>query len=144
MWMAAGVGLVVVVAVTGGLALLARALPAGRTKELAGFLPNSIVLLRRLRRDAGLPWRARLALAGALAYLASPIQLIPNFIPIIGQSDDVAVITLALRYACRRLPREQVVAMWPGDPAYLERILGPDRSGTAAPAPSGSASGQRS
>jgi uncharacterized membrane protein YkvA (DUF1232 family) len=123
-WVAVALGVVVLAVVTLGLAMASRLLPPGRTREVAGFLPNCIVLLRRLRRDAGLPRRARVVLGAALAYLLSPVQLIPNFIPVIGQTDDLAVVTAALRYACRRLPRERVVAAWPGDPAYLDRLLG--------------------
>jgi uncharacterized membrane protein YkvA (DUF1232 family) len=118
------VGLAVLIGVTLGCAVVARLLPAGRTREMVGFLPNGIVLLRRLRGHSLLPRRGRIALGLALGYLASPIQLIPNFIPVIGQADDVTVIFLALRYACRRLPRADVVAAWPGDPAYLDRLLG--------------------
>jgi uncharacterized membrane protein YkvA (DUF1232 family) len=118
------VGVAVLVAVTLGCAVVARLLPAGRTREMVGFLPNGIVLLRRLRGHSSLPRRGRIALGLALGYLVSPIQLIPNFIPVIGQADDVAVIFLALRYACRRLPRADVVAAWPGDPAYLDQLLG--------------------
>jgi uncharacterized membrane protein YkvA (DUF1232 family) len=94
---------------------------------VVGFLPNGIVLLRRLRGHSALTRRGRLALGAALGYLMSPIQLIPNFIPVIGQADDVTVIALALRYACRRLPRDDVIAAWPGDAAYLDQILGSPR-----------------
>jgi uncharacterized membrane protein YkvA (DUF1232 family) len=118
------VGVAVLVAVTLGCAVVARLLPPGRTRELVGFLPNGIVVLRRLRGHSDLPRRGRIALGLALGYLVSPIQLIPNFIPVIGQADDVTVIFLALRYACRRLPRADVVAAWPGDPAYLDQLLG--------------------
>jgi len=55
------------------------------------------------------------------------VQLIPNFIPVIGQSDDLAVVTLALRYACRRLPRDEVRAAWPGNPDHLDRLRGRPR-----------------
>jgi uncharacterized membrane protein YkvA (DUF1232 family) len=50
--------------------------------------------------------------------------LIPNFIPVIGQADDVLAVTMALRYACRRVPAEQLQACWPGSLAQLERLLG--------------------
>jgi uncharacterized membrane protein YkvA (DUF1232 family) len=123
-WAAVGVGVLVVAALMLTLVVASRVLPPGRARELAGFLPNCVTLLRRLRRDTALPWSGRLVLGGALLYVMSPIQLIPNFIPVIGQSDDVAVVTVALRYACRRLPREHVVEAWPGDPAYLDRLLG--------------------
>jgi uncharacterized membrane protein YkvA (DUF1232 family) len=65
-----------------------------------------------------------MALGAALAYMVSPIQVIPNVIPVLGQADDVFVLTYALRYICRRLPREEVRAAWPGDVCYLERLLG--------------------
>jgi uncharacterized membrane protein YkvA (DUF1232 family) len=125
MWLTAtAVGIGVLVAVTLGCALASRLLPPGRTREYVGFLPNSILLLGRLRGDSRLSWRGRLALGAALGYLVSPIQLIPNFIPVIGQADDFLVVVLALRYACRRLPRDDVEAAWPGDPAYLHQLLG--------------------
>jgi len=123
---AAIAGLGVVIVVWAALALAARHLPAGPARELVGFLPNCVVLLRRLRADAALPRRARLALGGALAYVVSPVQLIPNIVPVIGQSDDIVVVAIALRYACRSLPRATVRMAWPGDPASLDRLLGPD------------------
>ena len=125
MWLAAGaLGAVVVVATVVLLAIAARLLPPGRSKDLAGLIPNSIVLLRRLRANRRLPGRVRLALGAALGYVLSPIQLIPNFIPIVGQADDLAVITLSLRYACRRMPPDDVRAAWPGNPEHLDRLLG--------------------
>jgi uncharacterized membrane protein YkvA (DUF1232 family) len=123
---AAIAGLGVVIVVWAALALAARLLPAGPARELVGFLPNCVVLLRRLRSDAALPRRARLALGVALAYVVSPVQLIPNIVPVIGQSDDIVVVAIALRYACRRLPRATVLRAWPGDAAFLDRLLGPD------------------
>jgi len=122
--LAVGIGLVVTVATVALLALTARVLPAGRGRELAGFVPNCLVLLRRLRADRRLPRRARLALGAALGYLLSPVQLIPNFIPVVGQSDDLVVVTVALRYACRKVPYDEAQAAWPGDPATLDRLLG--------------------
>jgi uncharacterized membrane protein YkvA (DUF1232 family) len=128
MWLVAGlVGIGVVVVTFLLMAAAARLLPPGRGRDLAAFIPNCLVLLRRLRGDGRLPRRARFALGAALAYVLSPIQLIPNFIPVIGQTDDVVVVTLALRYACRKLPPDEVAGAWPGDPAQLERLLGKRR-----------------
>ena len=125
MWLLAGaVGLAVTAATIVSLVVVARLLPPGRGREVVAFVPNCVVLLRRLRADRRLPRRARVALGAALLYLISPVQLIPNFIPIIGQSDDLVVATLALRYSCRRLPRDAVRAAWPGNPDYLDRLLG--------------------
>jgi uncharacterized membrane protein YkvA (DUF1232 family) len=125
---AAVVGLIVVVGLAVAMAVGARLLPLGRSRELVAFVPNCIVLLRRLRHDRRLPWRVRLALGAALAYVLSPVQLIPNFLPVIGQADDVLAVTAALRYACRRLPRAEVEAAWPGERAYLDRLLGTAKS----------------
>jgi uncharacterized membrane protein YkvA (DUF1232 family) len=128
-WLPAAVlGLIVVVGLAVAMAVAARLLPPGRSRELVAFVPNCIVLLRRLRHDRRLPWRARLALGAALAYVLSPVQLIPNFLPVIGQADDVLAVTAALRYACRRLPRAEVEAAWPGERAYLDRLLGTAKS----------------
>ena len=119
---AAGVG--VVVCVVAALGLVARALPPGGLREAVGFIPNCVVLLRAARADRRVSKRGRLVLAAALAYVVSPVQLIPNFIPVIGQLDDVVVVTGALRYACRRLPPDVLESAWRGDPATLRRLLG--------------------
>jgi uncharacterized membrane protein YkvA (DUF1232 family) len=55
---------------------------------------------------------------------AAPIDLIPEFLPVIGPLDDVLVVALALRYAARRVPRAVLTEAWPGDPRLLERLLG--------------------
>ena len=126
MWLiGAGLAALALLVLAGTLGLVARRLPPGRTRELVGLVPNCLVLLRRLRADKALPLRARLAVGGAVAYLVSPVQLIPNFIPVLGYSDDLVVLSLALRYACRAAGPERVRAAWPGDPAALERLLGP-------------------
>ncbi len=125
MWlMAVVIGLFVVVAVWVALFLTARHLPPGRTRELVAFAPNCVILIQRLRRDHRLPIRGRFALALALAYLLSPVQVIPNFIPVVGQTDDILVLIAGLRYTCRHLPRGAVEEAWPGDPRYLDRLLG--------------------
>ncbi|MBV8385257.1 MAG: DUF1232 domain-containing protein [Acidimicrobiia bacterium] len=119
-----GVGFCVMAAVGAVLVVVARVLPPGRAKEVVGFVPNCVVLLHRVRRDRRIPWRGRVALGAAAGYVASPIQLIPNVVPVLGQIDDVVVAAVALRYACRHLPRASVTNAWPGDPAYLGRLLG--------------------
>lgn len=126
MWLIdAGLAAVALIALAVGLGFVARHLPPGQGRDLVGLVPNALVLLRRLRADKALPARARLALGAALAYLISPVQLIPNFIPVIGYSDDLVVFSLALRYDCRSVGPAAVRAAWPGDPAALDRLLGP-------------------
>lgn len=106
------------------LALLARRLPPGILRDLAAFIPDCVTTVRRLRKDPRVPRRAKVAIVVAGLWVASPIDLIPEFLPVIGPLDDVVVVALALRYAGRQLPREVLLAAWPGDPRLLERLLG--------------------
>jgi uncharacterized membrane protein YkvA (DUF1232 family) len=108
--------------------VLAARLPAGVAKELAGFLPNCVRMLKTLRRDPRVPRRAKVAIAFAAVWVLSPIDLIPEFLPVIGPLDDVVVFALALRYAGRQVPRDVILGAWPGDPRLIERLLGPPRS----------------
>jgi uncharacterized membrane protein YkvA (DUF1232 family) len=107
------------------LVLLARRLPPGTLRELAAFLPNCVRLVRRLRTDPAVPRRAKIAIVFAGLWVLSPIDLIPEFLPVIGPLDDVVVVALALRYAARQVPRATLLAAWDGDRQILERLLGP-------------------
>lgn len=106
------------------LALLAARLPEGSLKQLASFLPDSITTMRRLRTDRRVPRRAKLAIGFAAIWVLSPIDPIPEFVPLIGVLDDVVIIALALRYAARQVPREVLFDAWPGRAAVIERLIG--------------------
>jgi uncharacterized membrane protein YkvA (DUF1232 family) len=106
------------------LVLLARRLPPGLARDLAGFVPDCVTTVRRLRRDPRVPRRAKVVIALAGLWLVSPIDLMPEFLPVIGLLDDVLVVALALRYAARQVPRDVFVAAWPGESWLLERLLG--------------------
>jgi uncharacterized membrane protein YkvA (DUF1232 family) len=123
------IAVVVLAASWGVLILLARRLPPGVLKDLAGFLPACVTTVRRLRRDPRVPRRAKVAVAFAGLWVLSPIDLIPEFLPVIGPLDDVVVVALALRYAARQVPRAALEEAWAGDPRLLERLLGPARCG---------------
>ena len=107
------------------LIVLARRLPPGLAKDLAAFLPDCVTAARALRRDPRVPRRARVAVLIALLWVVSPIDLIPEFLPVIGPVDDIIVVALLLRYAARSIPRHVVLEAWPGEPRLLERLLGP-------------------
>lgn len=109
------------------LVILAARLPPGLLKDLAAFLPACVTLLRRLRRDPRVPTRAKVAVMLAAVWVISPIDLIPEFLPVIGPLDDVLIVVLALRYAGRSVPRSVILEAWPGDPRLLNRLLGPAR-----------------
>ena len=119
-----GIAAAVTVLTWGLLILLARRLPEGTAKELARFLPACATAMRRLRRHPAVPRSARMAVGFAALWVLSPIDLIPEFLPVIGPLDDVVVVALALRYAARRVPREVVLEAWPGDTRIIERLLG--------------------
>ncbi|MBI2710309.1 MAG: DUF1232 domain-containing protein [Actinobacteria bacterium] len=118
------IGAGVVVASWGVLVLLARRLPPGILRDLAGFLPACVTLTRRLRKDPRVPRRAKVAVAFAGLWVLSPIDLIPEFLPVIGPLDDVVVVALALRYAARQVPPEVLFDAWPGEPRLLARLIG--------------------
>jgi uncharacterized membrane protein YkvA (DUF1232 family) len=106
------------------LVLLARTLPPGVMKDLAAILPACATTMWRLRHDPNVPRRAKAALVLAGLWVLSPIDLIPEFLPVIGPLDDVVVVALALRYSARQVPREVLERAWAGEPRLLDRLLG--------------------
>ncbi len=114
-----------------GLVALAARLPEGTSRELARFLPDCVTTVRRLRRDPRVPRRAKVAVAVAGLWVLSPVDLVPEFLPIIGPLDDVVIAALALRYAARRVPPEVLFQAWPGHPSVMERLLGRSRAASS-------------
>ena len=96
-------------------------------RELAAFLPACVTTARRLRGEPAVPRRAKVAVAFAVAYVMMPIDLIPDFIPVIGVLDDVLIVGAVLRYAARQVPRAVLTEAWPAEPSVLERFLGRPR-----------------
>lgn len=119
------IAVLVTAASWGVMIVLAARLPDGAAKDLAGFLPSCATMLKRLRKDQRVPRRAKVAVGFAALWLLSPIDLIPEFLPVIGPLDDIVVVALALRYAGRRVPRAVILEAWPGNPGLIERLLGP-------------------
>ena len=103
--------------------VLARRLPSGLLRDVAEFLPACVTTARRLRAHPLVPRRAKIALVIAVIWVVSPIDLLPEFLPVIGPLDDVVAVVLLLRYAARSIPRDVVLAAWPTDPRLLLRIL---------------------
>ncbi len=77
-----------------------------------------VTTARQLRRDPRVPRRAKVAVAIAALWMLSPIDLIPEFVPVIGPLDDIIVVALLLRYAARSVPRVVLLEAWPGNPTY--------------------------
>jgi uncharacterized membrane protein YkvA (DUF1232 family) len=124
-----GLGIAVAVMVLSWLVLivLAKRLPEGTAKELARFLPACVATVTTLRSNPAVPRRAKVALAVAGLWVLSPVDLIPEFLPVIGPLDDVVVVALAFRYAARQIPRGVLLDAWPGDRRIIERLIGPAR-----------------
>ena len=91
------------------------------------IIPDVVRLTRSLLADEATPRSAKIALAAMLVYLISPIDLIPDFIPVLGQSDDVVVAALVLRWSGRQIGVDGLRAHWSGsDEGFdvLRRMLG--------------------
>jgi uncharacterized membrane protein YkvA (DUF1232 family) len=117
------VALGISVAAWAAIVLILCAIGWRKAREFASLLPNLLRLLRGLAREERIPRSTRLLLLVALAWIASPIDLIPEFIPILGPLDDIVVVTLVLRHLVRRAGPEIVAEHWHGDSAGLRAVL---------------------
>jgi uncharacterized membrane protein YkvA (DUF1232 family) len=107
----------------GMLAVLWRVRPDGMTTSAAlRLLPDLVRLVRRLAADRTLPRGVRVRLWLLLAYLLMPIDLVPDFVPVLGYADDAVVVALALRSVVRHAGPDALARHWPGDPAGLEVV----------------------
>lgn len=94
----------------------------GDARALAGFIPDCIVLVKRLLRDPRVPRRRKLLLALLIAYLALPFDAVPDFVPVAGQLDDAIVVALVLRAILRSGGDELLREHWPGPERSLAVI----------------------
>ena len=86
-------------------------------REALRIVPDLLRLVRSLIADRDAPLGVRLALIFLLAWLVNPIDLIPEFVPILGPLDDIVVAVLVLRYVRRRLGEDELRRRWPGTDA---------------------------
>jgi uncharacterized membrane protein YkvA (DUF1232 family) len=121
----------IVVIVAGGvvllwllmLALLWRAKPDDVTlRDAVRLVPDLLRLLKRLAADETLPRGIRIRLVLLLGYLAMPIDLVPDFIPVLGYADDVVVVAIVLRSVVRAAGPEALERHWPGTPEGLRIV----------------------
>jgi uncharacterized membrane protein YkvA (DUF1232 family) len=108
------------------IAVLALVLAGRRVaaRELALLLPNLVLLFHGLLRDPRVPKRSKALLLVAIGWIASPIDLIPEFVPVLGPLDDAVVAALVLRRVARSAGPTVVQEHWRGDPATMARLLG--------------------
>jgi uncharacterized membrane protein YkvA (DUF1232 family) len=99
---------------------------AGRrrgARDVARFIPDCVVLVRRLLGDPRVPRQHKLLLGALVGYLLLPFDLVPDFIPVAGHIDDVLVVVLALRAVLRRGGSELLREHWPGPESSLALVL---------------------
>ncbi len=117
---------VLLIAVALYLISVAALIAAGRREDaraLAGFIPDCAVMVSRLARNPQISRLRRAVLFIVLGYLALPLDLVPDFLPGIGQLDDAILLGLALRVVVRGGGGELVREAWPGPQASLELVL---------------------
>ena len=96
-------------------------------RELLAIVPDALRLIRGLITDRAVPLDVRVVLVGLLIWIVSPLDLIPEFVPVLGPLDDVVVAIVAMRYARRRLDFAEIGRRWPGSAnglAVLARVIG--------------------
>lgn len=91
-------------------------------RALLRALPAIIRTIRGLATDPVLPKATKIALAAAILYLLSPIDLVPDFIPVVGYLDDLIVSAILVDGILSFVDRGVVLKYWPGSPELLERI----------------------
>jgi uncharacterized membrane protein YkvA (DUF1232 family) len=92
-------------------------------RAVGGFIPDCLILLRRLMADERVPSGRRLALGGLVVYLGFPIDLVPDFVPVAGQLDDLIVAVVVLRYVLRSDGPALLRELWPGPDSSLRAVL---------------------
>ena len=119
-----GVGLALLV---GWLALVVTLWIARPTdnvlKESLRLLPDLVRLIARLAKDSSQPRGVRIRLGLLLAYLAFPIDLIPDFVPVLGYADDIIIVLITLRSVIRLVGEAPLRQHWPGTPSGFEAVV---------------------
>jgi uncharacterized membrane protein YkvA (DUF1232 family) len=103
-----------------------------RWRDVLALMPDLARMLQSLARDAAIPWRVRARLWALLAFMASPIDLIPDVVPVVGVADDAVLVYVVVRSVVRACGRDVLERHWPGSSAGLRALESflklPDRS----------------
>jgi uncharacterized membrane protein YkvA (DUF1232 family) len=122
LWLAVGLGVVVAL----WLLLVGALLAFGRkddARELLAFIPDCVILVKRLLADSRVPRRAKVMLVLLIGYLVLPFDLVPDFIPVAGQLDDAILVAATLAYVVRVAGRDVVEELWSGSERGLRAVL---------------------
>jgi uncharacterized membrane protein YkvA (DUF1232 family) len=93
-----------------------------RMVDALRLAPDVVRLVRRLASDDQVPRKVRVGLGLLLVYLLLPIDLVPDFIPVIGYADDAVIVMLVLRYVTRQAGKDALDRHWPGTPQGLTAL----------------------
>jgi uncharacterized membrane protein YkvA (DUF1232 family) len=91
-------------------------------KDALRLLPDTLRLVKRLATDRTIPFRIRLPVWLLLAYLVSPLDIVPDFVPVIGYADDVIITSLVLGHLARRVGSDKLAQHWPGTTEGLDAV----------------------
>jgi len=103
-----------------------------RGKEFGALAPRMARLVAHLARDPRVPWQAKAAVLGLGAYIVWPLDLIPDWIPVVGIVDDLLLIPIVMNYVFAIVPEEVLIEHWGEDIEPLRRIARRPQGGGAA------------
>jgi uncharacterized membrane protein YkvA (DUF1232 family) len=92
-------------------------------RDVARFIPDCIVLFKRLLQDRRVPRSAKVSVALLVPYLALPFDIVPDFIQVAGQLDDAILVAAVIAYVVRKGGRQIVTELWPGSDRGLSVVL---------------------
>ena len=105
-------------------------------RDVALFLPNLLKLLGRLLKDPRVPSRSKVLVGGLMVYLASPIDFVPDFIPVIGMADDVLLAVYGVKHLIDRAGEDVVLEHWDGPQDLLDLVRSVlETAGSMVPSP---------
>ena len=105
-------------------------------RDVALFLPNLLKLLGRLLKDPRVPRRSKVLVGGLMVYLASPIDFVPDFIPVIGMADDVLLAVYGVKHLIDRAGEDVVLEHWDGPQDLLDLVRSVlETAGSMVPSP---------
>jgi uncharacterized membrane protein YkvA (DUF1232 family) len=90
--------------------------------DAARLIPDTFRLVRQIATDRTIPLATRIPIWLLVAYLASPIDLVPDFLPVVGYADDAILVSLVLRRLVRKVGADKLAEHWPGTPDGLDRL----------------------
>jgi uncharacterized membrane protein YkvA (DUF1232 family) len=119
-FLAAGAALAPYTAIVVALLVVGR---RSHARAVAGFVPDCAVLFARLARDPEIRSARKAVIALLAAYLASPVDVVPDFVPVLGQLDDAVLVVVALRWLLSSAGSERIARHWPGPAPSLRSLL---------------------